>query len=129
MPNWRQVGTFWACVQLEMCPKVVAVCFQGLFVALLHASMQAALHKNSLKHAPTTLSKQNGESRLCVPARARRAQGKQTGNERSQTYCLCGTRTPEAAIRGLKQALHLMQVVYTPQQIQKLGPGGGRRLL
>ena len=30
MPNWRQVGTCWAYVQLEMSPKVVAVCFQGL---------------------------------------------------------------------------------------------------
>ena len=30
MPNWRQVGTSWAYVQLEMSPKVVAVCFQGL---------------------------------------------------------------------------------------------------
>ena len=30
MPNWRQVGTGWAYVQLEMSPKVVAVCFQGL---------------------------------------------------------------------------------------------------
>ena len=30
MPNWRQVVTFWAYVQLEISPKVVAVCFQGL---------------------------------------------------------------------------------------------------
>ena len=30
MPNWRQVGTFWAYVQLEMSPQVVAVGFQGL---------------------------------------------------------------------------------------------------
>ena len=30
MANWRQVGTCWAYVQLEMSPKVVAVCFQGL---------------------------------------------------------------------------------------------------
>ena len=30
MPNWRQVGTGWAHVKLEMSPKVVAVCFQGL---------------------------------------------------------------------------------------------------
>ena len=30
MPDWRQVGTGWAYVQLEMSPKVVAVCFQGL---------------------------------------------------------------------------------------------------
>ena len=28
MPNWRQVGSFWAYVQLEMSP--VAVGFQGL---------------------------------------------------------------------------------------------------
>ena len=30
MADWRQVGTSWAYVQLEMSPKVVAVCFQGL---------------------------------------------------------------------------------------------------
>ena len=30
MPNWRQVGTGWAYVQLETSPKVVAVCFQSL---------------------------------------------------------------------------------------------------
>ena len=30
VPNWRQERTFWAYVQLEMSPKVVAVCFQGL---------------------------------------------------------------------------------------------------
>ena len=29
MANWRQVGTSWAYVQLDMSPKVVAVCFQG----------------------------------------------------------------------------------------------------
>ena len=28
--NWRQVGMGWAYVQLEMSPKNVAVCFQGL---------------------------------------------------------------------------------------------------
>ena len=27
--NWRQVGTSWVYVQLDMSPKVVAVCFQG----------------------------------------------------------------------------------------------------
>ena len=30
MPNWRQVGTLWAYVQLEISPKVDAVYFQGL---------------------------------------------------------------------------------------------------
>ena len=30
MPNWRQVGTGWAYVQLGISLKVVSVCFQGL---------------------------------------------------------------------------------------------------
>ena len=30
VPNWRQVGTGWTSVLLEMSPIVVAVCLQGL---------------------------------------------------------------------------------------------------
>ena len=43
MPNWRQVGTGWAYVQLEMSPKVVAVCFQGLAIGVL-AELEGVLH-------------------------------------------------------------------------------------
>ena len=43
MPNWRQVGTLWAYVQLEMSPKVDAVYFQGLARRFVRGSREISL--------------------------------------------------------------------------------------
>ena len=58
MPNWRQVGTSWAYVQLELSTKVVAVCFQALAVSFLaelegvlyadHVRFHSSLHRASI---------------------------------------------------------------------------------